>query len=559
METGKTMRGATDPRHVDRACLAAGLMLCVMFWIGGLRIAAEVVQLPPDAVYYGIVARNLIEGQGFTMDVVGLHIGYLDETPHVPLLHGFLQSFALAAQFWLFEVALRQQTGLSMTWAALTGVVVLLFARRLFGPLAGLGATLLFLTSPALFLYSFGGADDVGFAFLFTGCLFAMTESIERQRASLFVWAGVLAALAILQKLMGLFLPAMFLTPILLRPETGRRLVMRWLVPAAIPGAIAVSIYLLRNWLAYGSIEFRFGQADWLLKTGGYGAANWLIENPLSTGDMMRELGAARVWGLVREQLHAWLVLVARPLMPGPLGHAGVFPSLIAPVWGPFLGMLGVGVLLRRKPSFAVPSALAIVGGMLFVCIPYHVDGRYFLYLAPLLSISLAGGLATVARAAPPVEDAGRQVEALVWARRIAVSLLVCLLLVGIAPGLVKLMATPFESRPEVDPSAGAPLACVSWSGEHLPANARLLAFHPWGLNWHSRRSVINTPGGGVQAIQKVVEHYGVDHIVVSESSRRGAFQSVRKLVKSPPEGWEAERLFEQDRCAVYRYGRRQP
>src|SRR6185436_4278256 len=86
------------PMTSDRGLLLATAMAAAALVLNVLA-TRDLVWLPPDAANYGIVARSLLHGQGFTENVVPFHAGPFASVRHVPELHGLLQPVVLAPLF----------------------------------------------------------------------------------------------------------------------------------------------------------------------------------------------------------------------------------------------------------------------------------------------------------------------------------------------------------------------------------------------------------------------------------------------------------------------------
>jgi hypothetical protein len=182
------------------------------------------------------------------------------------------------------------------------------------------------------------------------------------------------------------------------------------------------------------------------------------------------------------------------------------------------------------------------------VCVPYHVEPRYFTYLVPLLSIALgATGAQLLEVRGPPASR---------WAARGLAALALGSVLVAGLPQVALLARSPNRTAEGPARDWSGQRAYTTWIESHLPTDARVAAFEPWNFHWQTRRLAVNIPGGGPSAIQRVIEHYAVDHVLLSRSARRRSYRSTKRLLADPPRGWESTPIFESDDCSVHAYHR---
>ena len=147
----------TDP-HGRRLALATVVLGAA--WIVGVWLWARNAPLPPDAAAYGVIARNLVRGDGYTESFIPFHPGPYESVSHLPDLHGLLAPALLAPPFAILgpsAAAVRIPSTLAGAGIAL---VVFALARRLFGAAPAFLAALLVLASPSVFYYAALGTDD---------------------------------------------------------------------------------------------------------------------------------------------------------------------------------------------------------------------------------------------------------------------------------------------------------------------------------------------------------------------------------------------------------------
>ena len=172
--------------------------------------------MPPasDSLHYADIARNLLRGNGFEIDFIEYHLGLRPGVRHVPEHHGILRPLALAPLFAVFgtDPALLRVPG--QLYRALAGVVGFFLARRLFGTAAGVVATLLILGDGLLGVTALNGSDDMGFAFFCLCTIAALERGLRGGRDAWFALAGLAAGFAVLEKQIGVFLPAVLVAPL---------------------------------------------------------------------------------------------------------------------------------------------------------------------------------------------------------------------------------------------------------------------------------------------------------------------------------------------------------
>ena len=465
--------------------LALAIVALAATWFVGVFSLTRNGPLPPDAAAYGVIARNLARGDGYTESFVPFHPGPYDSIRHLPDLHGLLAPALLAPLFALqggaSAAAVRVPAALAVPGIAL---VVFALARRLFGATPAFLAALVVLASPSLVLYAALGTDDTGFTLLATAVIALLALAVQEGRPRLLVAAGLVGAVAILEKPTGVFLPALGVVAALILRRTAP-------VPTSaalgllVPSVLAFGVYLARNQIAHGSPDFRFGGLEWIWKDSGFEGMMALYERPPSTLETVRRLGLARVLEITREQfeLFARTTFRLRPVLaagPHDLGTVAV------PAFLPFLALLPLPWLWRRTPSLVALVVATFVTAPLVVCALWHPEPRYFAVFIPLAALVLAGtiGGSLAGRAA-----------------------LAALVLVS-AIGAVR-TARAFPPAPRH--------ACLAVLGEPTAASISgpIMTPDPWGVAWLADRETVMTPSGDLYAIASVARRYDTRLILV--------------------------------------------
>jgi len=516
----------------DRALLLAAAMAGTALVLNVLA-TRDLVWVPPDAANYGIVARSLLAGQGFTENVVPFHPGPFVSVRHVPEPHGLLQPVVLAALFAVLgeSPAVLRLPGLA--YAALSGVVVFLWGRRLFGAAAGLLACLLTVTNVALAYFGVLGTDDAGFAFFLVATLATLDRALDTRSGRHFLVAGVFAALTLLQKAGGVCVAGILLAVALFPPRPrARSLVLLWT-----PFLAALGIYFLRNWLAHGSPGFRIAPLDWHLRAEGYEGMMRLFAEPPGLWETLRGLGPARVAALVAHEL----AKLGGALLPGP---PWIFPNpifaLATPRFLPALGLAAVPLLARWYGGPAALTGLAVLAMTLLLGVFWHVELRFLGFLVPLTSLWLSGLLVTAARLAARTR----------W-RRPALVAAVTVAIALAAPGgwaFVGMQRT-FRTFPDLSPCRAA----LEWLAARSVPQARILTFDPWFASWLTGRDAIMIPSGGGAELAAVARRYDAHWLLTWDMFSRPKTSAALERLGGRTDGITLSREYQDARCRVRR------
>jgi hypothetical protein len=516
----------------DRGLFVA-TALAVTVLVTNVASTRDVAWVPPDAASSGIVARSLLEGWGYTENVVPFHPGPFASVRHVPEMHGVLQPLVLAPLFAVFGESPAVLRLLGLTYAALSGIVVFLWGRRLFGTAAGLFGCVLTVTNASLALFGALGTDDVGFAFFLVATLAALDRALDTRAGRDFLLAGILAALTLLQKAGGILLGGVLLAVPLFSPRPRpRALLLLWA-----PFVAAFGVYLLRNEMAHGSLAFRISPLDWYLREEGYEGMMRLFPAPPELWPTLRGFGGARVAELVARELGK---LVAA-LWPGsPWLFPNPFFALATPAFLPALGLAAVPVLARWYGGPAALTALALLGATVLLGVLWHVELRFLAFVIPLSALWIAGLLATAARFAAR----GRAPRP----AAIAVGLLAIALLAPGAWAFVRAQRT-LRALPDLSPCRAA----HAWLEAQSRPGDRILTFDPWFTSWLIGRDAIMIPSGGGAELATVARRYDA-HWLLSWSmfSRPNTSRALLSL-RGHADGIVATREYDDGTCRIHR------
>jgi hypothetical protein len=524
------MKAITRGASIDPHCSLA-VLLCAAWWAMTLVVTRVGPPTAPDAVHTAVVARNLVHGLGNTIDWVPFHFGLRSEIRHVPEWHGVLQGPLLAALFAVFGVREDLIRVPGLTFAACTGLVAFGFARAVFGAIAGWLACLLTLSSAVFLFYGWAGTDDAGFAFFYASTLYLCYLGLTRHENYL-RWAGWVGALALLEKQTGLSLPLVYVAVLCLARRSGIPIVRTavWLLG---PFALALGVYLLRNYEAYGGVAFRLGPLNWLYKAHGNSALYRFYDSAPRLGDVLASLGPERVAAIVLRQVES-LVRAVVPRSPLDLWSrpGGASLHLLA------IGIPSIVLHARRNATFFWLSVASVVVSVAFVCGLYSVERRYFMMLIPLVGVSLAGAVARGLQARGP----GAMPVVLRCAAAGAALLIVAQAVV---------FAAAMREIPGFGPDRVCPTA-FAWMQRHLPRDAVVLTSIPWWVSWRLERLAVVTPTGPSRDLRRVARHYGATWALLPPWPAERQEKAEGALRGAPLE-LDVKRVLVGDGCVLYR------
>jgi hypothetical protein len=480
------------------------------------------VPLPPDSLEYAGVARSLVLGKGYTINLVEIHPGLLPGVRHLHELHGLLEPLLLAPLFWLDGASAPSVNVPGLLFVALLALVTFGIARRARGDVAGLLAAGMVLVDGDIAFDAALGGDDVGWALFSTLSLlcFLRTEHDSRARAALSV--GIAAALATLQKVSGAVLPVVFVAMLLGSPGPLRVKVRRWLFIAG-PVAAAVAMYAVRNVALHGGVGFRYSALDWLSKVDPRAYFAYYPVQP-TVGDAWRTLGTGKLLRLIGQQvLTLGSVVAASPLF--------------------FVGGLGGLVYSWRDDRalalFGLTYSLVLA---VVVCAVYHVEARYLLALHPVFFTAIACLIVDATR---------RLAETLPRAAHASFRVLVCALaLASFGYGLSRIDAL---ERAMADAFRGAHVCddAIAFIRARTGKEEPILTSSPWFVAWATERPAVNVPTNPEGALSVVARHYGARWALTGLPSYGTA--DVDAALSREARTLRPERVFDGPECDVYR------
>jgi 4-amino-4-deoxy-L-arabinose transferase-like glycosyltransferase len=485
-----------SPRR-DRLLRAGAWLLALGAFAVWVWSARDRVFVPPDAEQHGIVARSLLRGEGYTETIVPFHPDAYATVRHVPEFHGLLRPIVLVPLFAVLGVGPLALYIPSLAYLAGTALVVFAWGRRLVGAPAALLACALTLANLPLLHYALLATDDLGFTFFFTLALAVLHRALAEGRDRDYVLAGVAAGLAVLEKPSGFFIPAVLVLAVCRFGGPGLAARGRRLALVLAPFAAAASVYLLRNWFAYGSPQFRFGVLVWMYKMEGYEGWNRVFHGLPSLGAMLQTVGWERARDAIVLELGKFVTTTF------PIATGGPVDALL-----PTLGLAGLVLCWRRLRILGWLFVSSLVASALFVCVMWHYQPRYLAFLVPLSALGLSGAIA----AGAGQRTRGWWTPILRGASLLGAAYLVvtAALAVAAAPGRIRGF-----------PDLTACRAGLAWLADNTAPTDRVLSFDPWSVAWVADREAIMIPTGGVEPIALVARRYDAHWLLAFATSLR--------------------------------------
>ncbi len=466
-----------------------------------------------DYAENAVVARNLVNGHGLTVDYVAQFY-----RPHPTLTHPAetwpqLQPLLIAPFFALFG---------SVTWVAkLPNLLVLLalawlvfsLAGMLWGRHVGLLSGLLTLLHPYFFNSVLYPINDLAFTAIFFWLAWLVWVWIGLEPQSLTTRSalgiGTLAGLLVWSKPSGVLLLvglALWTGWRWLRdPRAGGvKLHARALLPALGAFALVLAPLLLRNVLAFGSPFFSTeGYDAWILRywpahewediykvwTGGeLPNFRWVLGGKFGYENLFKAAGINLEWvwrrGVLGEQGSSDFVFGLPALIGATLGLA----ALPRKVRGLF-GMVGLSVGLYA----------------LFVLGYWHYEGRYFQVAVPWLYMLLAWGLCWLWDRLRGMNVVGGQEAAPRGGTLLLLPLAVAALLWP--------MLGAIGEQIKADTVPTGFVTAMEWLKGHTTPQDVVMTRDPWELNWYSERRAVMIPYDDEATVERIARQYGVTYL----------------------------------------------
>lgn len=374
----------------------------------------------PELFEYDDIARNLLEGRGFTY----YHIGVL-YTAYAPPLYPWLGAASYAISGSIVPLMVLQ----TITGAALAAVAAAIAARLFASTLAALAAGALVAVHPGLVVYAAAKAHPLTFdAFFFTLALLQLLRVAERPAPRRAVEFGLLVGVGALSRAtIVIFLPVAGLWLLATMPRASWLTAVKAMAIAGTLAAAAVAPWTIRNSIRNDRFVFMVTTDSEVFWRGNnpYATGHSYIDANLTVLDALpldqrrdfrsqpNEVAQAawfqeRANTFIRENPAAFvrLTLLKFVYFWSFSPQTGVlYPRSWLVLYLAFyavtvlLGAAGVVHLVRTRPQ---GLALAVVVGAFLFALSalqslYYVEGRHRWAVEPMLLALSGGGVAALA------------------------------------------------------------------------------------------------------------------------------------------------------------------
>lgn len=476
-----------------------------------------------DYAENAVIARNLVEGRGLTVDYVAQFYKEYPGISHPAETWPLLQPLMIAPFFAVFGPE---------TWAAklpnlfimlALGWAVFQVGSRLWEARVGLLAGLFTLAHPYFFNSVLYPINDLGFTVLF----FVLAWMVWRQLSPasqpkavggegkptvvpemprLVLWkltlTGALAGLLVWSKpsgailLVGLAIWAVWTWWRSYRPAGARA---PWRAVGVVLGTFALVLLplVVRNLLAFGTPYFTtesldapilryWPQVEWENIYKVYAGeelphSRWVVGGKFGYQNLFDAFGTNLAW--------SW----KKGIFDDPGG--GEYILGLLPLAG---ALLGLAALTRRTANLLGMVGLSIGLYSLFVLVYWHFEGRYFQVAVPWLLLLLAWALIWA-------WDRLRETLRGGLGRRSGLLLLPIAIVTLMWPHVSAILAqVERDIRPIGYVDTMKTLTAMS------TAQDVVMTRDPWELNWYTRRRAVMIPFDDLQTIEQTASKYGV-------------------------------------------------
>jgi hypothetical protein len=466
-----------------------------------------------DYAENAVIARNLVEGRGLTVDYVAQFYKDYPGISHPAETWPLLQPLLIAPFFALFGPA---------TWAAkLPNLFILLAlawavfvaARALWDARVGLFAGLLTLLHPYFFNSVLYPINDLAFTLLFFVLAwllwrwlspYARTEdSVEAPPNRAWLQPALLGALAGLliwskpsgaSLLVGLAIWAVWTWRRYNLPVSANR---RALLVAVGTGALVLFPLVVRNLLAFGLPYFTTESYDsWILRYWPF--HEWEDIYKVYTGSELPhprwivggKFGYQNLFDAISTNF-GWVWQKGVMSEPGSGDYVfGLLPLSAA--------LVGLVALTRRAANLFGMVGLSLILYSLSVLLYWHFEGRYFQVAVPWLYMLAAWGILWI-------WDRLREILREGLGRRWGLLFLPVAVAALLWPSL-----SAIRDQVESDTAPTGFVRDMQWLRDNSTPAGIIMTRDPWELNWYTRRRAVMIPNDDLPTIERTMRQYGV-------------------------------------------------
>ncbi len=513
-------RPATTAREVtsfwqflDHSRTATLLVIGIIGVYVGL-ILPFLLQVPwinhADYADNAVVARNIVQGRGFTVDYVAQFYRDWPTVRHPADTWPPLQPLLIAASFALFGVSTAAAKLPNLLIMVVLLWLVFRVGRAVWAPRVGLIAVLLVVCSPDLFEGVVYPLNDTTFTLLSFSCIVLLgldgatlqfaaprwANRLPRFLSLRWLLLGVLGGLLLLCKPSGaLLLAGGGAWAVWQGWRTGQ--LAATLRGGAVAALLAALVWLpwgIRNIVTFGVPFYSTESFDaWLL---GYRDWETIYTVYVGRGDLPHpRLLVSYGVDTVSDKIMLQFIKLKNDLFDGTL-----LPLLT-------LAAATLGLLVARGSQRKLLGALgaATLPYFLFINTYWHYEPRYTLWLLPWAALLGAAGLWWLH-------------DRLLTVLRPALAGLTLLVILGLI--LVPQGATIIDDG-RADLRISNPLVVAWWVRDNTPANAVIMTRNPWELSFHSERQSVMIPFDNLATIQQIGQQYGVTYLQLNHLNER--------------------------------------
>lgn len=438
-----------------------------------------------DYANYSSVARNLVQGKGFTNDYIAFHFINYPQVSHPEDMWPILQPVWIAISFFFLGINPFSARVPNAVFLTVLALVTYFLGKKLYNPRIGFWAAVLTALNINLLMYSTTWiTSDVALA-VFSVLIFYLGYQIliegQKRRVSLIkvFWVGLLSGLAILQKPMGILLPGIYFIFLF---YFYRRNLYSFLKPGIIliiGTLIFAGPFFVRNLILFRSLflpdEHYLG---YLVKYFPYESIFSIYYGHVPDIKTWLDYGLAKFikvnFAYFRYSIDTFL-----------------FKDLLMPYTVIVLSFIGLRNIKSDKKLFYLPIIILFVVMSVLMGTYWHYESRYYAMLIPIFNL-----LATVAffELFPKIN----------WKNSFIV---LAILFITFLPSFKSLIQG--ISSKETDPS----LTAYNWIKNNTPKDAVVLTLAPWEMNFHSERKTVMIPNENKNTILWMAKKYQADYL----------------------------------------------
>jgi len=331
----------------------------IIFYIWIISLVTQVVlmaiisrpYLSGDEPDYDSIAVNLASGHGFSLDSTAPSV---DRTPGYPL---FLALIYLLFGHNIFIAKIAQ-----LIVNSLTCIAIYLLVKRIFGEKIAVYAAISVAIYPPLAAMSVSLYSEALFTFLFALSILLLRIAMEKERLTIFLFSGLIIALATHTHPVSVFFPLVVLITIPFFNKK-RKSISKGIFCYFITFIIALSPWILRNYIVFHEFIPFSSKGGIVAWTGSYVPGKGYYDNPITKRALIATI--ARLKGVsfreddltdpvfintmlasVTPKIDRYLAREAlNSVVRHPFAFAALMPLKIIRLWtGSYSGIFNVGI-----------------------------------------------------------------------------------------------------------------------------------------------------------------------------------------------------------------------